>query len=183
MMKYFDGDISELETEQLMRHIQKCAVCAEEFEVLREALFEIEDLPDIEPPVDLTVKIMTKVLSQKHLQINKRQLICWLVGFIGLVLFTYNIIAFAIFPMISGGASLLSFDSLIEVVFWAGNLIKDSIIALAVSIGKLLVLRNIILKDYTILLLIWLIAFALVDLMLYKLMHVKGRKNDFVNFN
>ncbi len=42
MMKYFDGNISELETEQLMRHLQKCTICADEFEVLREALFEIE---------------------------------------------------------------------------------------------------------------------------------------------
>ncbi|MGB7604976.1 MAG: hypothetical protein WBL93_05810 [Lutisporaceae bacterium] len=182
-MKYFDGNISELEMEQLMRHIQKCTVCAEEFEVLREALFEIEDLPDIDPPADLTVNIMTEVYSQKQLQISPRQLICWFVGFVGLVLFTYNIIAFMILPMISGGASLLSLDSLFNVVFWAGNLIKDSIVTLAVSIGKLLVLRNIILKDYTILIFMWLIAFALVDLMLYRLMHGKDKKNDFVNLN
>lgn len=182
-MKYFDGNISELEMEQLMRHIQKCTVCAEEFEVLREALFEIEDLPDIDPPADLTVNIMTEVYSQKQLQISARQLICWFVGFVGLVLFTYNIIAFMILPMISGGASLLSLDSLFKVVFWAGNLIKDSVVTLAVSIGKLLVLRNIILKDYTILIFMWLIAFALVDLMLYRLMHGKDQKNDFVNLN
>jgi len=183
MMKYFDGNISELETEQLMRHLQKCTVCADEFEVLREALFEIEDLPDIDPPAELTVNIMKEICNQKQLQISKTQLICWFVGFIGLVLFTYNIIAFTIFPVIGSKVTFISLDSFLKVISWVGNLITDSIVALSVSVGGLLTLRNIILEDYTILILIWLVAFALVDLMLYKLMHEKDKKNDFVDFH
>lgn len=183
MMKYFDGNISELELEQLMRHLQICKGCDEEFNLLREALFEIEELPDLEPPAELTANIMAAVYSQKHLQISKRQLVCWLVGFVGLVLFTYNIIAFAIFPMISGGMPLLSAESLLSAAYWIGNLMKDGLVAAAVSIGKLLIIRDIILEDYTVLVFIWAAAFIMVDLMLYKLMSMKRNKNDFVNYN
>lgn len=183
MMKYFDGNISELEMEQLMRHLQKCEACTEEFEVLREALFEIEELPDIDPPAELTANIMTAVYSQKHLQISKWQLVCWSVGFIGLVLFTYNIIAFAILPMISGGTPLLSAESLLRAAYWVGNLMKDGIVTISISIGKLLILRNIILKDYSVLILIWAVAFAMVDFMLYKLINMKIKKKDFIKFN
>lgn len=183
MMKYFDGNISELEMEQLMRHLQKCKACADEFEVLREALFEIEELPDIEPPAELTANIMTAVQSQKHLQISKRQVICWAVGFIGLVLFTYNIIAFAILPMISGGTTLFSVDGLLRTSYWAVDAVKDGIVALTISIGKLLIIRKVILKDYTALILAWAVAFGAVDFMLYKLINMKRKKNDFVHYN
>lgn len=186
MMKYFDGNISELEMEQLMRHLQKCKNCAEEFEVLREALFEIEELPDIEPSAELTANIMTAVYSQssqKRLQVSKRQLICWLVGFIGLVMFTYNIIAFAILPTISGGVPLFSTASMFRGIYWLGNLMKDGIVAISISLGKLLIIRDIILKDYTMLVIIWAVAFSIVDFMLYKLINMKRKKNDFVNNN
>ncbi|MDF2521656.1 MAG: hypothetical protein K0R84_2284 [Clostridia bacterium] len=180
MMKYFDGNISELEMEQLTRHHQKCKTCSEEFEVLREALFEIEELPDIEPPAELTVKIMTAVQSQKQFQLNKKQLISWIVGFAGLVLFTYNIIAFAVLPMISGGVNLLSVEGMLQMVSWIGDMLKEGLIALSVAIGKLLVIRDIIFRDYAILIIVWAAAFSAVQLMLFRLMRVEDKKNNYV---
>ena len=38
VMKYFDGNISELEREMIIRHNDKCSVCAEEFALLRQAI-------------------------------------------------------------------------------------------------------------------------------------------------
>ena len=176
MMKYFDGNISELELEQLLRHNQKCPACAEEFEVLKDALYEVEMLPDIEPPLELTANIMAAVANQKHFHVNARQLICWALGFVGLVLFTYNMISYVIFPMF-GVAPVVSFQGALNVVYMLIEKIKDGFVAMSLSLGKLLVLRNIIFKEYTMFMFLWIAAFITVGLMLYKVVNMKGKNH------
>jgi hypothetical protein len=178
-MKYFDGNISEIEWEQLFRHNQGCPECAGEFEILKEAIFEIENLPDVDPPLNLTANIMTAVESQKHFNINARQLICWIVGFVGLVLFTYNIISYVVFPMF-GIAPLVSFQSALDVIYMLAQKAKDGVVAMSVYLGKLLVLRDVLLREHTIFIFLWLAMFVAAGLMLYKLMNMK-KKNDFVD--
>lgn len=179
IMKYFDGNISEVEREQLLRHNQGCPECAGEFEVLKDAIFEIENLPEIDPPLNLTANIMTAVASQKHLSVNVRQLICWIVGFVGLVLFTYNMIAYVVFPMM-GIAPLVSFQSALDVIYLLVEKAKDGFIAMSLYLGKLLVFRDILFKEYTLFIFLWLATFATAGLMLYRLINMK-KKNDFVD--
>jgi predicted anti-sigma-YlaC factor YlaD len=176
MMKYLDGNISELELEQLYRHNQKCAACAEEFEILKDAIFEIEELPDIEPPAGLTANIMAAVANQKHFHVNAKQIICWVMGFVGLVLFTYNIISYVLLPMM-GIAPLVSFQSVLDVVYMLAGKAKDSFISMSLYLGKLMVLRNILFREYTLFIFLWLTAFAAADIMLYKMIRIKKKRN------
>ncbi|OGO77275.1 MAG: hypothetical protein A2Y23_02535 [Clostridiales bacterium GWB2_37_7] len=178
-MKYFDGNISEIELEQLMHHNQKCPSCAEEFEVLKDAIFGIETLPEIDPPLELTANIMAAVANQKHLQVNARQLICWLMGFMGLVVFTYNIIAFVIFPMM-GGAPLVSFQSVLRFIYLVIEKAKDGFVAMSLYLGKLMILRNIIFKEYTMFIFLWLAAFVAVGFMLVRKVNMK-KNSDFAD--
>lgn len=179
IMKYFDGNISELELEQLYRHNQKCTSCAEEFELMKDAIYEIENLPEIEPSVELTAKIMTAVAEQKHFQVSARQLICWLLGFVGLVLFTYNIIAYVIFPMM-GVEPLISVKSVQNLLYMLIEKAKDGFVVMSVYLGKLLVLRDTLFREYTLFIFLWLVMFAAVDVLLYRLISMK-KKNDFAD--
>jgi hypothetical protein len=178
-MKYFDGNISEIELEQLLKHNQKCSDCAEEFEILKDAIYEIETLPEIDPPLELTAKIMTSITEQKHFNLNRRQIMCAIMGFIGLVLFTYNIIAYVILPMM-GFTPLVSFQGGLEVIYMLVEKTKDSFVDMSLYLGKLLIFRNILLREYTVFISLWLSMFAMVGLLLYKLMNMKN-KNEFVD--
>ncbi|HUV84566.1 MAG TPA: hypothetical protein VMV86_02605 [Methanosarcinales archaeon] len=178
-MKYFDGNISEIELEQLLKHNQKCSDCAAEFEVMKDAIYEIEALPEIDPPLELTANIMTSITAQKHFNLNTRQLICAVMGFIGLVLFTYNIIAYVILPMI-GITPLVSFQSGLEVIYILVEKAKDSFVNMSLYLGKLLIFRNILFREYTVFISLWLGTFAMVGLLLYKLINMKN-KNGFVD--
>lgn len=176
-MKYFDGYISEIELEQLLRHNQKCPGCAEEFEVLKDAIFEIETLPELDPPLELTANIMTAVLSQEQLHVNGKQLICWIMGFIGLVLFTYNIISYVVFPMM-GIAPIVSLQSVLDIIYLLVEKAKDGFVAISLYLGKLMIIRNIIFKEYIMFIFLWLAAFASVGLMLYRMINMK-KNNEF----
>jgi hypothetical protein len=178
-MKYFDGNINEMELQQLLSHNKKCSNCAAEFEILKDAIYEIETLPEIDPPVELTANIMNSIIEQKHFSLNKRQLICAVIGFVGLVLFTYNIISYVILPMM-GITPLISFQSGLEVVYLLIEKIKDGFVDISLYLGKLLVFRNILFREYTVFLSLWVAMFAMVGLMLYKLMKLKN-KNEFVD--
>jgi hypothetical protein len=178
-MKYFDGNISELELEQLLRHNQKCPGCSEEFEVLKDVIFEIETLPDLEPPAGLTANIMTAVLNQKQFHVNAKQLTCWIMGFVGLVLFTYNIISYVIFPMM-GVAPIVSFQGLLDMIYLLVEKAKDGFVAISLYLGKLMVVRDIIFREYTIFIFLWIFAFVAVGLMLYRMMNMK-KNSDFAD--
>lgn len=178
-MKYFDGNISEIELEQLLKHNQKCPDCAEEFEVLKDAIYEMETLPEIDPPLELTANIMTSIIEQKHFSLNKRQIICAIMGFVGLVLFTYNIISYVILPMM-GITPLVSFQSGLEVIYMLVDRIKDGFVDMSLYLGKLLIFRNILFREYTVFLSLWLMMFATVGLLLYKLINMK-HKNGYVD--
>lgn len=177
MMKYFDGNISELELEQLLRHNQKCPDCAEEFEVLKDAIYEVEMLPDIEPPIELTANIMAAVANQKHLNVNARQLICWMMGFVGLVVFTYNMISYVIFPVF-GVEPVVSLQGGLNLVYLVIEKLKEGFIELSVYLGKLLVLRNIIFREYTLFIFLWVMTFVAAGMLLYKMIVMK-KNSDF----
>lgn len=178
-MKYLDGNISELELGQLMRHNQKCPACAEEFEILRDAIFEIETFPDIEPPAGLNAKIMAAVAEQKHFSLNPELLLCLLVSFAGLVLFTFNIITNVVLPSLGGGL-IASDQSFVQLLYLMAEKAKDGFVTLSLYLGKLLVFRNILFKEHIVLIFLWVSAFAIADLILYKITGLK-KKKDFAD--
>lgn len=178
MMKYFDENISELELEQLLRHTNKCTTCAAEFEALKDAIYEIENLPDIEPPEDLTSNIMAAVSLQRHVHIDSKLLSWWLLGFIGLVLFTFNIISYVVIPAM-GGTPLVSFQSVIDLVYSMITYVSEGFAAISLSLGKLTVLRDVIFRDYTPYVLLWVGMLAAADVLLYRVLSLK-KKTDLV---
>lgn len=70
IMRYFDGEINDIEEAQLMQHLKACKTCNEEFRCMKEAFTALEAVSEIEPPEDFEVKVMDKinalVYSQKQ---------------------------------------------------------------------------------------------------------------------
>jgi hypothetical protein len=181
IMKYFDGHTSELEHEQLQQHIQKCQCCAMDFQALKDALYEIECLPELEAPEHLTLNIMMAVEEQKSFVINKWQMLSWGVGFLGLVLFTYNIISYVILPLL-GIAPLTTMPSLMQMMYGMGEALKNGFTGLSFLVGKLVVLRNVLFKEHQVLIVLWMMTFVAAYFMLYRLSSWKEKK-DFADIN
>jgi len=152
-----------------------------EFQVLKDALYEIEHLPELEAPEYLTLNIMVAVEEQKSFAINKWQLLSWGVGFLGLVLFTYNIISYVILPMF-GIAPLTTLPGLMQMMYGIGEGLKDGFVSLSLMLGKILVLRNLLFKEHLLFIVLWLMTFGAAYFMLYRLSNWK-EKNDFADFN
>lgn len=181
IMKYFDGHISELEHEQLQRHIQKCECCAMEFGVLKDALYEIESLPDIEVPDRLTLNIMIAIEEQKSLAINKWLVLSWGMGFLGLVLFTYNILSYVVLPML-GIAPLTTLPNLMQMLYTVADGLKNGFVSLSLLLGKILVLRNLLFKEHLVFIVLWLLTFGAAYFMLFRLSNW-NKKDDFADIN
>ncbi|NLY43701.1 MAG: hypothetical protein GX066_06995 [Clostridiaceae bacterium] len=49
MMKYFDGELNDIDTYHLKQHIRNCSVCGEQYSLLSDAIDYIESQPLLEP--------------------------------------------------------------------------------------------------------------------------------------
>jgi len=63
MMKYFDGDINDVECAQLRQHTKICKSCREEFEQMKGILESLESDSLAEPPSDFQDQVMAKIDS------------------------------------------------------------------------------------------------------------------------
>lgn len=61
MMKYFDGELNDLEEAQFRQHLKSCKSCNEEFNCMENIFASLEKQPDIEPPSDFEAMVMEKV--------------------------------------------------------------------------------------------------------------------------
>jgi anti-sigma factor RsiW len=61
IMKYFDGEINDLEEAQFRQHLKTCPKCSEEFNCMSEIFGSLETAETIEPPEGFEASVMEKV--------------------------------------------------------------------------------------------------------------------------
>jgi hypothetical protein len=149
IMKYFDGDISELEYEMIVKHNEKCTDCAFEFRVLKEAICAVEELPELEVPDGFQNKVMYKVKTSAPYTMNPKVLFFWLISVLGLMVFAWNMLSFVVVPYVRESGVLIMAQNLIIYSYnTISGLLKDMLIEASVLFGKIFKYRNILLRDY-----------------------------------
>jgi hypothetical protein len=61
MQRYLDKDLGDMENSVLFKHVQECAECAAVFERLKRLSDELEQMPDVDPPVSLVDSILPRL--------------------------------------------------------------------------------------------------------------------------
>ena len=61
LMKYFDGEINDLEEVQMRQHLKTCSKCNEEFNCMTEIFAALETSGTVDPPEDFEAGVMEKV--------------------------------------------------------------------------------------------------------------------------
>lgn len=145
IMKYLDGDISEVELKLLNKHKLSCEACRKEFIIMTEMAEIINDLPELEAPYGFEEKVMDKLKLQK----SRTSMFNMLIGAAGLFVFAYYMILYAIIPFLQESGAmqiLLGYGSYIADII--GGYITRIIVYLPITIENLLILRNILVRDY-----------------------------------
>ncbi|NLK34080.1 MAG: hypothetical protein GX301_01330 [Gracilibacteraceae bacterium] len=149
VMRYFDGNISELELEMIVKHNEKCRRCAEDFEVLKEAIDTLEELPEIEVPAGFAAKVMEGIISGKTYSTNPKVVAFWLVSILGLMVFGWNMAAYVIIPLIRESGIIIAVNNVLIYGFNViSGILSQIIVAASILLGKILVMRNVLLRDY-----------------------------------
>lgn len=167
MMKYFDGNISELELEMIAKHNEKCTDCAVEFQALKDAIFTLEELPDIEVPAGFEARVMDGIKTQGTYSMNPRTLAHWLIAVLGLIVFAWNIMSFAVLPWIKeSGVLIMAQNLIIYALNFGSDILKNVLMVLSVLLGKIIIFRNILLRDYINIVVAIVLAFMGINLLM-----------------
>lgn len=149
VMKYFDGNISELEREMIIKHNEKCSGCAEEFKVLSEAISTLEGLPEIEVPCGFELKVIEGIKTRRAYYTSPKVVALWLISILGLMIFGWNMLAYVAVPFIRESGILIAAQN---VFIYCFNIIFDylsqMLVTVSVLLGKILVMRNVLMRDY-----------------------------------
>ncbi len=149
VMKYLDGNISEIEMELIKKHNENCASCAEEFAVLSDAIYTLEELPDIEVPEGFTARVMSSIKEQKRFALTPQIVLLWIIGLAGLAVFMINVVMFAVIPAIkSSGILIAAYNIMVYSGTIISNAIKDFFVFGSLALSKLLIFRTILLSEY-----------------------------------
>jgi hypothetical protein len=167
VMKYFDGNISELEREMIIKHNDKCNRCAEEFSVLREAIDTLEDFSEIEVPIGFELRVMEGIRTQKVYSTSPQVVAFWLISVLGLMVFGWNMLTFVAIPFVRESGMLIAAQN---IFFYGLNIIsgvlREVLVTISVLLGKILVLRNVLLRDYVTFVTTLVVAFMGINLLL-----------------
>lgn len=168
IMKYFDGNISELEHEMILKHNECCPGCAEEFTVLREAMDALEGFPELDVPSGFESSIMEEVRTWKPYALSPQIMLFWLISILGLMVFSWNMLIFVAIPFIRESGVLIAAQN---VVIYGATMVSDflyrTLVTASVLLGKLLVLRSVLLRDYFIGLTLVVMVFMGLNLFLF----------------
>lgn len=176
VMKYFDGNISELEREMIIKHNEKCDHCALEFTVLRQAMDALEEFPELEVPDGFESRVMEGIKNRVAYATNPKIVAFWLISVLGLMIFAWNMVAFVAIPFARESGMLIAAQN---VLIYGMNLISgflsDLLVTVSVLLGKTLVIRNVLLREYA----TWvtLIAMAFMSINLFLIYRLKVQEN------
>jgi hypothetical protein len=167
VMKYFDGNISELEREMIIKHNEKCSFCAEEFTVLREAIDTLEEFPEIDVPDGFEARVMEGIKTHRVYATNPRIVAFWLISILGLMIFSWNLVVFVAIPFVRDSGMLIAAQN---IVIYGVNMVygflREAIVIGSVLLGKILVLRNVMLRDYLNFIVMLVLAFMGINVLL-----------------
>lgn len=167
VMKYFDGNVSELEIEMIMKHNDKCNRCAESFTLLKEALNFLSELPEIEVPEGFELKVMERIKTRGAYSANLKIAAFWMISVIGLIVFGWNMLVYAVLPLAKeSGMFIAVWDVLVYGYNIAFGILREVIVTASVLLGKILVMRNILLRDYITYVTLMVMAFMGINLIL-----------------
>jgi hypothetical protein len=175
-MKYFDGNISELERGMIIKHNEKCSSCAEEFAVLREAIDTLEEFPEVEVPAGFELRVMEGIKLQRAYFTNPKIVAFWLISVLGLMVFAWNMVTFVLIPFaVESGILIAAQNVVIYGVNVVSGILSNLLVIVSVMLGKILVLRNVLLRDYTTS--VTLIALAFMGINLFLIYRLKLQEN------
>jgi hypothetical protein len=148
-MKYFDGNISELEREMIIKHNEKCNRCAEEFKVLSEALNTLEEFPEMDVPFGFETRVMEGIKKQGAYSTNPKIVALWLISVLGLMIFGWNMITFVAIPLIRESGVFITAQNIIAYgIDTVSEILSNLVVINSVLLGKILIIRNILLREY-----------------------------------
>lgn len=75
IMKYFDGEMSVSETDQMNEHLKQCESCSQEFEALKGIFDPVYNNVTIEPPENFEASVMRRIASYELLKKKKRDML------------------------------------------------------------------------------------------------------------
>jgi anti-sigma factor RsiW len=79
IMKYFDGELSEIEEAQFRQHLKICPDCGNEFYCMQTIFAALGTKAGIEPPADFETRVMDRVASiEKERKEKRAKRIVWL---------------------------------------------------------------------------------------------------------
>lgn len=61
MMKYFDGDMNDIEQAQFRQHLKACKSCSENFESMSEIFGILKEESGVEPPLNFEAGVMQRL--------------------------------------------------------------------------------------------------------------------------
>lgn len=64
MMKYFDGELNDLDFYHLKQHTRSCVTCSNEFETMSEMIDFMEEQPLLDPPQGFEAKVMKAINAE-----------------------------------------------------------------------------------------------------------------------
>lgn len=72
MMKYFDGEINEIDDAQFKLHLKSCEKCRQEFDCMAEIFATLEGSSTLEPPENFEASVMEKVNAFEKKRMEKK---------------------------------------------------------------------------------------------------------------
>ena len=85
MMEFIDGSISREEEESLLKHIEICKACHEEFSLLKETVGLVEDMEEIDPPLEIESLVMGSIDTKLYREKSKGLIIMALATVISVI--------------------------------------------------------------------------------------------------
>ncbi|MFZ5354319.1 MAG: anti-sigma factor family protein [Bacillota bacterium] len=176
VMKYLDGNISEIEMEIVKRHNEKCEKCSMEFNILSDAIYTLEELPDIDVPEGFTVKVMNSIRTQKRYILSPQIILLWIMGLAGLATFMINVLAFYVIPAVrSSGILIAAYNMVVYAGSVITNTLKEFLVFTSLALSKLVVFRNIMLTDYLLFLLACIAIFIVINMFIVRTLRLQQK--------
>lgn len=77
IMKYFDGELNDIEEVQFRQHLKSCCSCSDEFNCMEAIFTTLEEQTNIEPPANFEAMVMDKVgvIEKQRSEKNSRRLV------------------------------------------------------------------------------------------------------------
>lgn len=63
--RYFDGEMTQIEREQLYRHLEGCSECQEHYDEVKKSIALVQSASHIQAPKDFTENVMSALPQKK----------------------------------------------------------------------------------------------------------------------